>query len=335
MAESASTPGPAPAAAPAPPRPSRILGGVWIPVVAFAALAALPALSVALDDSFLTLFFIRVMIFAIAAVSLDLILGYGALISFGHAAFLGIGAYAVGIMAAEGTHNGFIVVPVALLAAGLFALVTGAISLKTRGVYFIMITLAFAQMAYYTTTSLSAYGGDDGLTIWRRTEFFGVGVLDDRTTFYYVTFACLLGAYLLCRMIVASRFGRVLTGAKQSEIRLQAVGIDPYPYRLVAYVIAAMLCALAGVLLANQTEFVSPAYMGWHRSGDLIVMVVLGGLGTLHGAIIGAAAYLLLEEFLQDFTQHWRLIFGPILVLVVLFGHGGLVRFMTGGRKGG
>jgi len=327
-----------PAAPSAAPRPSRVLEGTWIPLVVFAILAVMPAVSVALDDSFLTLFVIRVMIFAIAAVSLDLILGYGALISFGHAAFLGIGAYGIGILSAEGTDEGLIAVPVALAAAGLFALVTGAISLKTRGVYFIMITLAFAQMAYYTTTSLSAYGGDDGLTIWSRTEFLGHAILDDRTTFYYVTFACLLGAYLLCRMIVASRFGRVLTGAKQSEVRLQAVGIDPYGYRLVAYVISAMLCALAGVLLANQTEFVSPAYMGWHRSGDLIVMVVLGGMGTLHGAIIGAAAYLVLEEVLQDFTEHWRLIFGPILVLVVLFGHGGIVRLLSilsGGRNRG
>ncbi|MEW5423736.1 branched-chain amino acid ABC transporter permease [Amorphus sp. 3PC139-8] len=316
------------------PASPRLLG-LRLPIAIFVLLALVPALATVLDDSFITLFVIRVMIFAIAAVSLDLILGYGALVSFGHAAFLGIGAYGIGILSAEGIYDGLVAIPVALVAAGLFALVTGAISLKTRGVYFIMITLAFAQMAYYTTTSLSAYGGDDGLTIWRRTEFFGTGPLDDRLTFFYVTFGCLLAVYLLCRMIVASRFGRVLTGAKQSEIRLRAIGIDPYPYRLVAYVIAAMICALAGVLLANQTEFVSPAYMGWHRSGELIVMVVLGGIGTLHGAIIGAAAYLLLESLLQDVTHHWQLIFGPFLVLVVLYGKGGLVRLITGVRAHG
>jgi branched-chain amino acid transport system permease protein len=256
-------------------------------LVVFALFAGLPVVADAMGDTFIVFFTIRIMVFAIAAVSLSLILGYGAMVSFGHAAYLGLGAYSVAILAEHGIWDVTVSLPVTLAVCGLFALVTGAISLKTRGVYFIMITLAFGQMAYYTATSLSAYGGDDGLTMWGRTEILGSTALGDRTVFYYVVLGCLLTCYLLARMIVASRFGRVLQGAKQSEMRLRAIGIDPYAYRLVAYVIAGMMAGLAGALLANAAEFVSPAYMSWHRSGELIVMVVLGGLGSLLGAIVG------------------------------------------------
>ncbi|MBC00072.1 MAG: branched-chain amino acid ABC transporter permease [Rhodobacteraceae bacterium] len=304
-------------------------------LVVFALFAGLPVLADAMGDTFVVFFTIRIMVFAIAAVSLSLILGYGAMVSFGHAAYLGLGAYSVAILAEHGIWDVTVSLPVTLAVCGLFALVTGAISLKTRGVYFIMITLAFGQMAYYTATSLSAYGGDDGLTMWGRTEILGSTALGDRTVFYYVVLGCLLTCYLLARMIVASRFGRVLQGAKQSEMRLRAIGIDPYAYRLVAYVIAGMMAGLAGALLANAAEFVSPAYMSWHRSGELIVMVVLGGLGSLLGAIVGAASFLVLEEVLSHFTEHWRLIFGPFLVLVVLFGRGGLISLLPGGRKNG
>lgn len=316
----------------APARLSRELIGA---LIVFALFAGLPILADAMGDTFVVFFTIRIMVFAIAAVSLSLILGYGAMVSFGHAAYLGLGAYCVAILAEHGIWDVTVSLPVTLAVCGLFALVTGAISLKTRGVYFIMITLAFGQMAYYTATSLSAYGGDDGLTMWGRTEILGSTALGDRTVFYYVVLGCLLTCYLLARMIVASRFGRVLQGAKQSEMRLRAIGIDPYAYRLVAYVIAGMMAGLAGALLANAAEFVSPAYMSWHRSGELIVMVVLGGLGSLLGAIVGAASFLVLEEVLSHFTEHWRLIFGPFLVLVVLFGRGGLISLLPGGRKNG
>ncbi|WP_029059779.1 branched-chain amino acid ABC transporter permease [Stappia stellulata] len=313
-----------------PARLSRELLGA---LVVFTLFAGLPVLADLMGDTFIVFFTIRVMVFAIAAVSLSLILGYGAMVSFGHAAYLGVGAYSVAILAEHGIWDVTVSLPVTLAVCGLFALVTGAISLKTRGVYFIMITLAFGQMAYYTATSLSAYGGDDGLTMWGRTEILGSTALGDRTVFYYVVLGCLLACYLIARMVVASRFGRVLQGAKQSEMRLRAIGIDPYAYRLVAYVIAGMMAGLAGALLANAAEFVSPAYMSWHRSGELIVMVVLGGLGSLLGAIVGAASFLVLEEVLSHFTQHWRLIFGPFLVLVVLFGRGGLISLLPGGRK--
>lgn len=304
-----------------------------MPAIILAAFALLPPIAMALDDSFLVFFAIRVMIFAIAAVSLALILGFGAMVSFGHAAYIGLGAYCVGILAEHGIWEFYVSLPLTLLVCGLFAAVTGAISLKTRGVYFIMITLAFGQMAFFTATSLSAYGGDDGLTIWGRTEVFGSSVLSDRTTFYYVVFAFLAGAWLLCATLVNSRFGRVLQGARQSEMRLQAIGIEPYYYRLVAFVIAGMLAGISGALLANAAEFVSPAYMTWHRSGDLIFMVVLGGLGSFAGAVLGATGYLVLEEVLSHITEHWRLIFGPFLILVVLFARGGLMGLIPGGKR--
>lgn len=291
----------------------------------FLGFALVPPLA---GDGFLLSLLGRVIIFALVALSLDFILGAGGLASLGHAAFIGIGAYAVGIGTAHDVYEGFITIPLGLLAAGLFALITGALSLRTRGVYFIMITLAFGQMAFFTATSLSAYGGDDGLTLWGRTEIAGFRWLEDDITLYYTSLGCLLGAYGLLRMMLDSRFGRVLQAARQNPVRVATLGLEPFRYRLVAYVIAGMIAALGGMLLANHTEFVSPAYMTWQRSGELIVMVVLGGMGTLSGAILGAVAFLLLEEYLAELTPHWRLIFGPLLVLVVLYARGGLARLL-------
>ncbi len=307
-----------------------------VPVLVFAAFALAPIAAAFGAEGYILSLLTRVMIFAIAAMSLDLILGYGALVSFGHAAFLGIGAYAVGILASHGVEDALVQLPVALAASALFALVTGAISLRTKGVYFIMITLAFGQMLFFLATSLSAYGGDDGLTLPSRSLVLGADLLRSPTALYYVALACLLGTYLLGRSVVASRFGRVLRGSRENPVRLQAVGFSPYPFQLAAYVLAGTLCGLAGFLLANQTEFVSPAYMTWQRSGELIVIVILGGLGSLHGAILGAAAFLLLEEVLSGYTEHWKMIFGPLLVLVVLFARGGVLGLLSslGGRRG-
>lgn len=295
-------------------------------------LAAVPAVANAADMGFATSLVTRIMIYAIAALSLDLILGYGAMVSFGHAAFVGIGAYAVGIASAHDLWEATATFPIAIAAAGAFALLTGAISLRTRGVYFIMITLAFGQMAYFTASSLSDYGGDDGLTMWGRSEVFGTTPLEDDTVFFYVVLACLAGCFLFARALVGSRFGRVIAGVRENRVRMQAVGFNPYAYQLVAYVIAGMMAGLAGALMANQIEFVSPSFMSWQRSGDLIIMVVLGGMGTLHGAILGAIVYLALEEVLSHITEHWRVIFGPLLILVVLYGRGGLGRVI--GRSG-
>jgi branched-chain amino acid transport system permease protein len=311
-------------------------GSTLIPILLFAALAAIPLLGFFIRDGYVLSLVTRVMILAIAAIALDLILGYGALVSFGHAAFIGIGAYAMGMLASHDQEGLLVGLLAALAASGLFALVTGAISLRTKGVYFIMITLAFGQMAFYTASSLRAYGGDDGLTIARRSLVMGSRVLESDRLYYYVVLASLVGVYLLCRAIVASRFGRVLQGAKQNPQRMLAIGFNPYPYQLAAYVIAGMIGGFAGFLLANLTEFVSPAYMSWQRSGELIVMVIMGGLGSLHGAVIGAAAFLLLEEWLSGFTEHWKVIFGPLLVLLVLFMKGGILGFLQRllGRRG-
>ena len=308
--------------------------GYLLAFALFALFAAAPLFARLGGEGYILLLLARVMIFAIGAMSLDLILGYGALISFGHAAFFGIGAYAVGIRMSHGADDAFVQLAAALAASALFALVTGAISLRTKGVYFIMITLAFGQMLYFLATSLAVYGGDDGMTLPRKSSVFGTKLLEQGYNFYYVVLACLIGTYLLCRAIVASRFGRVLRGTRENPIRMQAIGFGPFAYQLTAYVIAGTLCGLAGFLLANQTEFVSPAFMTWQRSGELIVMVILGGLGTLHGAIIGAAAFVLLEEGLSRITELWKMIFGPMLVLIVLFARGGILGFFRRFRRG-
>jgi branched-chain amino acid transport system permease protein len=296
-----------------------------LPAVIFLVFALIPVLARSIGEGYLLSLCARVMIFAIAAVSLDLLVGYGALISFGHAAFIGLGAYAVGILSAHGIGDALLSLPVAIAAAALFALLTGFVCLRTKGVYFIMITLAFGQMAFFTASSLAPYGGDDGLTIAARNTVFGVALLRSEEFFYYLVLGCLLGTYLLCRILVGSRFGRVFRGAKENAVRMETIGFDVYRFQLTGYVIAGALAGLSGFLLANATEFVSPAYMSWQRSGELIIMVILGGLGSLHGAIIGTAAYLLLEEWLSGFTENWKVIFGPLLVLVVLFARGGLL----------
>jgi len=294
-----------------------------LPVLLFASLALLPAAIG--GETYLIDRFIRIMVFAIAAVGLDLIVGYGALISFGHAAFIGIGAYAVGILAAHGINEAAIALPVALAASTLFALLTGIVSLRTKGVYFIMITLAFGQMAFFTASSLAPYGGDDGLTIHMRDTVFGYPVLEDARAFYYVALGCLLTSYLLCRTLVASRFGRVFRGARENPARMASIGFDPYRFQLVAYMVSGALGGLAGFLLANATDFVSPAYMSWQRSGDLLIMVIFGGMGRLYGAIIGALVYLVAEDTLAQYTEHWRMLFGPLLVAVAVFAPGGLI----------
>ncbi|MGM4926843.1 branched-chain amino acid ABC transporter permease [Tardiphaga sp. 804_B3_N1_9] len=304
-----------------PPRASR---AYVLPLIVFAIFALVPLSALWGSQSFILALVTRIMILALAAMSLDLLIGYGAMISFGHAAYVGLGAYSVAILASHGITDGFIQLAVALGVSLIFALFTGAISLRTKGVYFIMITLAFGQMLFFLGTSLAAYGGDDGLTLASRSMFFGSKFLKNDVAMYYVAFGVLLGAYLLLRAIVASRFGRVLRGIRENPVRMEAIGFAPYRYQLTAYVIAGMIAGVSGFLLANQTEFVSPAYTAWQRSGDLIFVLVLGGLGSLHGAIIGAAVFSLLADILSHYTENWALIFGPILILVVLYARGGI-----------
>ena len=302
-----------------------------VTLAVFAVLAVIPAIASWTDVPFYTDLGRRLMILAIGALSLNLIMGYGGMISFGHAAYVGIGAYTIGICAEHELVSGFIQWPLALAASALFALVFGIISLRTRGVYFIMITLALAQMMYFLGVSLDRYGGDDGLPLAEPSDFGGLIDLGDKTSLYYLVFALLVLCLWISHRLVNSRFGMVIQGARSNEARMEAIGFATFRYRLTAFVIAGTMAGLAGVLLANHTDFVNPDMMHWTRSGDLIIMVLLGGMGGLVGPILGAMVFLLLEEFLSGVTEYWQLIFGPILILVVLFARGGLLGFLTRG----
>ncbi len=291
------------------------------------AFALLPVFAGIADRPFYVDVAVRIMIWSLAAVSLNLILGYGGMVSFGHAVYLGIGGYTVGILGDAGIVNGYIVWPLALVVSAAVGLVFGAISLRTKGLYFIMITLALSQMIFFLGISAERYGSDDGLLIDRRNDF-DIGGLElsirNPLVFYYLVLALLLVAIFIVHRIVNSRFGMVVQGAKANDDRLQAIGVPTYRYRLVAFVIAGVICGLAGVLTANFEQFISPDLMDWPRSGELIFMVVLGGMGTLFGPVLGAVAFLLLSEVLSGITEHWHLIFGPFLIIVVLFARGGI-----------
>jgi len=308
------------------------LGGLLL------ALALVPPAAAWLDQLFYVDLLRRVMIFAIAAVSLNLILGYGGMVSFGHAAYLGIGAYAVGVLAYYGIHNGWLQWGLAIGASALVALAIGAISVRTSGIYFIMITLAFTQMLYYLGISIEEYGGDDGMRLPVRSQFAGLIDLADATAFYYLVFALLVFALILVQRLVGSRFGLVIQAARSNEPRTRAIGFSPYPYRLTAFVISGALCGLAGALLVNHTAYLTPDFMNWTRSGELMFMVILGGVATSSGPLLGAAAFLLLEDFLQGSRllpkaivgDHWQLYLGLILVLVVLFTKRGLAGLLPG-----
>jgi branched-chain amino acid transport system permease protein len=314
-----------------------------------AVLALVPVYCHVTGNFFLLSLFTRIIILAMAAVSLNLIMGFGGMVSFGHAAYIGIGGYAMGILAYEGVASGFAQWPLAIALSALFALVIGALSLRTRGVYFIMITLAFAQMIYYVGVGLTRYGGDDGLTIYRRSQFGGLIDLANKTVFYYLCFALLLAAVYCVWRLVNSRFGLVIQGARSNDRRMRAIGFPTYRYRLVSFVIAGAICGLAGVLLANHSEFISPANMHWTRSGDLIVMVVLGGMGSVVGPLFGVIAFLLLEELLPTLItlaarlflgpaaaqagEYWQIVLGPMLLLVVLFARGGIDGILASLRR--
>jgi branched-chain amino acid transport system permease protein len=299
-----------------------------------AALVLLPVYVVATGQYFPLTLFTRIIILALAATSLNLILGYGGMVSFGHAAYLGIGGYAVGILAREGVTSGFVQWPLAIGASGLFALVVGALSLRTRGVYLFMITLAFAQMLYYVAVGLEKYGGDDGLTIYTRSQFGGVPDLTVKVQFYYLCLALLVLAIWLVSKLVNSRFGMAIQGARSNERRMRAIGFPIFRYQLAGFVIAGMTGGLSGALLANHTDFVSPAVMHWTRSGDLIVMIVFGGMGSLFGPLIGAVTLLTLEEGLSRVTEYWQIIVGPLLLLVVIYARGGIEGALAGLRRG-
>ena len=298
-------------------------------------LALVPPLAGLFSQPFYVDLFRRTMIFAIAAVSLDLILGYGGLVSFGHAAYLGVGAYAVGVLSHHGVQNGFLQWGLAIVGSALVALVIGAVSVRTSGVYFIMITLAFTQMLYYLGLSIEEYGADDGMRLAVKSQFAGLIDLRDGTAFYYLVFAILALFLWISHRLVHARFGMVIRAVKSNEPRARAVGFSPYGYKLAAFVISGAMCGVAGALLVNHTEYLTPEFMHWTRSGEIMFMVILGGMGTLVGPVVGAIALLLLEDVLSAWTTHWQMILGPILVLVVLFAKRGLVGlFPERGRDG-
>jgi branched-chain amino acid transport system permease protein len=308
----------------------------WFVVVLLMALAILPVVANATGNEFYIGQFRRILIFAIVAISLDLILGYGGMVSLGHAAFFGVGAYVVAILNWHadrevplfglmlGTHNVLITWTAAMLASALMALLIGLISLRTAGIFFIMITLAFAQMVYFFFVSLRAYGGDDGLRFPGDTVVLGAIDTENDVAFYYLVFAILCATLYVCRRLVNSRFGMVVQGCRENERRMRALGFPTYKYKLAAFTLAGAIAGLAGALFAAHESYISPSIMHWTRSGDLIVMVVLGGMGTLIGPVIGAIAFLFLEKTLPDYTEHWMIVFGPILLLVVLFARRGI-----------
>ena len=316
---------------------------IWLSLATLALFAIVPPLTIIFDQPFYMDLIARIMIFAIAAVSLDLILGHGGMVSFGHAAYMGIGAYAVGVLSYYAIDNSFLQIPLALGAAALIGLVFGALSLRTSGVYFIMITLAFAQMLYFLAISLEEFGGDDGMSSMR-SEFSGLIDMYDTVQFYYLIFTILVLVLFGLHRLVLSRFGMVIRASRSNEKRMHAVGFPTFRYKLAAFTIASTICGLAGVLFANLNEFVSPDVMHWTHSGEIMIMVIMGGMGTLIGPVLGATAFLLLEEYLPEWMEmavtnggeHWAIVMGPILIAIVLFGRGGIhALFASRGKRNG
>ena len=305
--------------------------------IAVAVLVALPPVMTAIGETFYIDLVRRIMILAIAAVSLNLILGYGGMVSFGHAAYLGIGAYAVGILGFYGVTSGWLQWALAIGGSAAVAAAIGAISIRTSGIYFIMITLAFTQMLYYLGISLEEFGGDDGMRLKAKSQFAGLIDLGNPVAFYYLALALMLLAVLVTYKIVNSRFGMVLRAAKSNEARTRAIGFSPYPYRLAAFTIAGAMCGLSGALYANHTNYIVPGLMSWQHSGELMFMVILGGIASTAGPVLGAFALIFTEEVLKvllngvaplfgkrDWAEYWAVLMGPLLVLSVIFFRRGL-----------
>ena len=286
-------------------------------------LLVFPLVAPALNLDFYVSFVRRVLIFALAATSLNFILGYGGMVALGHAAFFGAGAYAVAMLSVQGISQALIAWPVAMLVAGALALVIGLISLRTRGVYFIMITLAFAQMVFYLFISLRQYGGEDGLNLKGPSLFPGLNLAEDRT-FYYVVLVVVLACLWWLNRLINARFGQALQGIRENESRMEALGYPVFRIKLLAFVIAGVMAGLAGALLASHNQFVSPSLMHWTASANLIIMVIVGGIGLRYGGLVGAAVMLWLEEVLRLYTDYWHLPLGVLLLAIVLFAPRGL-----------
>ncbi len=320
------------------------MGRTAIILLGLVAFALVPLLAGVTGNSAMEGLATRIVIYAIAAVSLDLIIGYGALVSFGHAMFFGLGGYMVGIVAYhtnrgeplfgwDGSNAALVVWPLALAACVVLAVVVGWLALKTAGVQFIMITLAFAQMVFFVLISLQTYGGDDGLLIDARNTLPLIDI-GNGTVFYYLCLALLVLWTMFCTVIVNSRFGLIFQALRQSERRAVNLGVRPLNFRLTAFVISAFGTGLAGILWANYALFVTPDMAAWSKSGEFMAIVVMGGLGTLIGPIAGAAVFIILEQTLSGWTEHWMIVMGPILTLIALFGQQGMLGRVLGNRHG-
>ncbi len=313
-------------------------------LLVLAGLVALPLYAHLGDEPFTITLATRAVILALAAVGLNIALGIGGLVSLGHAVFFGIGGYAMGILAfhaqnylplmevpflIEGTKSMPVIWLVALLASALAALLIGLLSLRTSGVYFIMITLAFGQMFYYFAISWSAYGGEDGMSIYLRNGFPGLNTLVP-IQFYGLCFAALCLALGFHSLLARSPFGLALNAARQVPERARAVGLDPLRLRLVAFVISGAITGLAGALFADLNRFVSPSMFSWQLSGEFIVFIIIGGTARVFGPVVGAVLFVVLEHYLGGLSDYWHIWFGLLLLLIVLFGRGGIIGLLAG-----
>ncbi|WP_226781741.1 branched-chain amino acid ABC transporter permease [Oceaniglobus trochenteri] len=316
----------------------------WLNAAVVAGLVAFPLWALWMDEPFLITLATRAVILALAGVGLNIALGLGGLVSLGHAAFFGIGGYAMGILAShaqayapimewpfliEGTKSMPVIWIVAMLAAALAALAIGALSLRTSGVYFIMITLAFGQMLYYFAISWPAYGGEDGLSIYVRNGFPGLNTLAP-APFYGLCLTVLLIALAAHWQIARSPFGLALNAARQSPARVETVGIAPFRLRLVAFTVSGAITGLAGALFADLNRFVSPVMFSWQTSGEIMVFVILGGVARLFGPVVGAVVFITLEHWLGGLSDYWHIYLGALLLGVVLFARGGLIGLVAG-----
>ena len=297
------------------------------------AFAMVPVLAQVFDQPYYLTLFGRVLVYAIGALSVNLLLGYAGLVSFGHAMFLGVGAYTVGIASYYGFDNGWLQWPLGLAAAAIAGVVIGAISVRVTGLYFIMITLAFGQLFYFVASGLTVYGGDDGMTLETRSKFGPFLDIRSQTVLYYTILAVLLLSLGFIHRLSHSRLGMIIAGVRSNESRMRALGFPTFRYKLIAFVLSGMMCAFSGILLANLTDFVSAQYMTWERSGELLIMAILGGMATLFGPVVGATALLLFEEVFSAYTDHWAIVLGPVLVLVVIYMPQGLWGILPAARR--
>jgi len=294
---------------------------IWL----FVVFAIFPIAATAINQTYYLSFISKVMVFGIAALGLNLVLGFGGMVSLGHAAFVGVGAYAVGLCMHYGVTNGWVHFGLAIGVGALSSLLIGALCLRAGGISFIMLTLAFAQLLFFLGVGLKQYGGDDGFSFRGHSEFFSWLQLEDVRVMYWVILACLALTVLVVGRSTRSGFGLALRGVKSNEGRAQSIGLHTYRHKLAAFVLSGMFCSLSGALLANLTQFVSPSYMHFSRSAELLLMILLGGISSLLGPVVGAAAFIVLEESLGHITPHWQAPMGLAIVLIVLFARNGLI----------